>query len=131
MVKWTGSQRPLLNPLKKTCRIFYKSNIMLRVLCQHIKIGVTEWPVKCVKFIECEGWRGHSSLIFLILLITKPNIEVSGWLCQIKIHFTNIFIKNVIKVSLLTLWPWIICTYLPHKDLLNWSYLLFAKKADI
>ena len=28
--------------------------------------------------IECEGWRRHSSLIFLVLLFTKPNIEVSG-----------------------------------------------------
>ena len=99
MVKWTGSQRPLLNPLKKTCRIFYKSNIMLRVLCQHIKIGVTEWPVKCVKFIECEGWRGHSSLIFLILLFTKPNIEVSGWLYQTKTHLTHIVYQPFSRVS--------------------------------
>ena len=75
--------------------------------------------------------RNTLKLIFYIYESTKPNVEVSGWLCQIKIHFTNIFIKKVIKVSLLTLWPWIICTYLPHKDLLNWSYLLFAKKADI
>ena len=33
-----------------------------------------------VEPIECEWWRRHSSLIFLILLFTKPNIEVSGWM---------------------------------------------------
>ena len=41
-------------------------------------------------YIEFEGWRRHSSLIFLILLFTKPNIEVSGWLYQTKTHFTHI-----------------------------------------
>ena len=30
--------------------------------------------------IECEIWRRHSSLIFLMLVFTKPNIKVSGWL---------------------------------------------------
>ena len=34
--------------------------------------------------IKCEGWRHHCSLIFLILQLTKPNIEVSGWLYQTK-----------------------------------------------
>ena len=38
----------------------------------------------CSKFIECVGWRRHSSLIFLILLFTKPNIEASGWLYHTK-----------------------------------------------
>ena len=32
--------------------------------------------------IECVGW----SLIILILLFTKPNIEDSGWLYQTKTH---------------------------------------------
>ena len=32
------------------------------------------------------------SLIFLILLFTKPNIEVSGWLYQTKTHFTHIIV---------------------------------------
>ena len=40
--------------------------------------------------IECKGWRRHSSLIFLIIQFTKPNIEVSGWLYQTKTHFTQI-----------------------------------------
>ena len=40
--------------------------------------------------IECEGWRRHSSLILLILIFTKPNIEVSGWLYQTKTHFTQL-----------------------------------------
>ena len=40
--------------------------------------------------IECEGWKQHSSLIFLIILFSKPNIEVSGWLYQTKTHFTHI-----------------------------------------
>ena len=40
--------------------------------------------------IECEGWRRHSILILLILLFTKPNIEVSGWLYHSKMHFTHL-----------------------------------------
>ena len=40
--------------------------------------------------IECVGWRRHSSLIFLKLLFTKPNLEVSGWLYQTKTHINHI-----------------------------------------
>ena len=40
--------------------------------------------------IECVGWGHHSSLNFLILLFTKPNMEVSGWLYQTKTHITHI-----------------------------------------
>ena len=40
--------------------------------------------------IECVGWTRHSGLIFLILLFTKPNIEISGWLYQTKTHITHI-----------------------------------------
>ena len=36
------------------------------------------------KTIERVGWRRHSSLVFLILLFTKPNIEASGWLYHTK-----------------------------------------------
>ena len=49
--------------------------------------------------IECEGWRRHSSLIFLILQFTKPNIEVSGWLYQTKTHFTHIVYQPFSRVS--------------------------------
>ena len=49
--------------------------------------------------IECEGWRQHSILIFLILLFTKPNIEVSGWLYQTKTHFTHIVYQPFSRVS--------------------------------
>ena len=49
--------------------------------------------------IECEGWRRHSCLIFLILLFTKPNIEVSGWLYQNKTHFTHIVYQPFSRVS--------------------------------
>ena len=49
--------------------------------------------------IECEGWRRNSSLIFLILLLTKPNIEVSGWLYQTKTHFTHIVYQPFSRVS--------------------------------
>ena len=49
--------------------------------------------------IECEGWRWHSSLIFLILLFTKPNIEVIGWLYQTKTHFTHIVHQPFSRVS--------------------------------
>ena len=56
--------------------------------------------------IECEGWRRHCSLIFLILLFTKPNIEVSGWLYQTKTQFTHIVYKSFSRVSppSFTLW---------------------------
>ena len=50
-------------------------------------------------FIECEGWRQYSSLIFLILLFTKPNIEVSGWLYLTKTHFTHIVYQYFSRVS--------------------------------
>ena len=49
--------------------------------------------------IECEGWRQHSSIIFLILLFTKPNIKVSGWLYQNKKNITHIFYpKNYLVI---------------------------------
>ena len=41
----------------------------------------------------------HSSLIFLILLFTEPNIEVSGWLYQTKTHFTHIVYQPFSGVS--------------------------------
>ena len=50
-------------------------------------------------FIECEEWRRHSSLIFLIPLFTKPNIEISGWLYQTKTHFTHIVFQPFSSVS--------------------------------
>ena len=49
--------------------------------------------------IEREGWRWHFSLIFLILLFTKPNIEVSGWLYQTKTHFTHFVYQPFSRVS--------------------------------
>ena len=48
--------------------------------------------------IECEEWRWHSSLILLILLFTKSNIEVSGWLYQTKIHFTHFVYQPFLRV---------------------------------
>ena len=45
--------------------------------------------------IECEGW----SLIFLILLFNKLNIEVSGRLYQTKTHFTNIVYQPFSRAS--------------------------------
>ena len=56
-------------------------------------------PHSCHPPIECEGWRRHSSLIFLIILFTKPNIEVSGWLYQTKTHFTHIVYQPFSRVS--------------------------------
>ena len=52
-----------------------------------------------LRIIECVGWRHHSSLIFLILLFTKPNIEVSGWLYQTKTHITHIVYQPFSRVS--------------------------------
>ena len=48
--------------------------------------------------IECEGWRHHSSLILLIPLSTKPNIEVCGWLYQTKTHITQIVYQPFSRV---------------------------------
>ena len=52
-----------------------------------------------ITIIECEGWRRHSCLIFLILLFSKPNIEVIGWLYQTKTHFTHIVYQPFSRVS--------------------------------
>ena len=45
------------------------------------------------------GWSHHSSLIFLILLFTKPNIEVSGWLYQTKTQIAHIVYQPFSRVS--------------------------------
>ena len=63
---------------------------------RHINLGT--WKV-FVATIECVGWRRHSSLIFLILLFTKPNIEVSGWLYQTKTHITHIVYQPFSRVT--------------------------------
>ena len=54
--------------------------------------------------IECEGMRWHSILIFLMLLLTKPNIEVSGWLFQTKTHITHIVYQPFTRSELLSHW---------------------------
>ena len=51
------------------------------------------------QIIECVGWKRHSSLIFLMLLFTKPNIEFSGWLYQTKTHFNHIVYQPFSRVS--------------------------------
>ena len=48
--------------------------------------------------IECVEWRRHSSLIFLIILFTKPNIEGSGWLHPTQTHITHIVFKPFSRV---------------------------------
>ena len=53
------------------------------------KIYVTESKLWFFGGYVCVGWRPNSILIFLILLFTKPNIEVSGWLYQTKTHITH------------------------------------------
>ena len=59
--------------------------------------------------IECVGWRHHSSLIFLILLFSKTNIECSGLLYQTKTLITHIVyqpysrVMPPIYIALLTL----------------------------
>ena len=53
----------------------------------------------CVQIIECKGWRRHSSLIFLLLLFTKPYLEVSGWLFQTNTHFTHSVYQPFSRVS--------------------------------
>ena len=44
------------------------------------------------------GWRRHSSLIFFILLFTKPYIEGSGWLYQTKTLITRIVYQPFSRV---------------------------------
>ena len=64
-------------------------------LTLYIPLGTTHR----LQYIECEGWRQHSSLIFLILLFTKPNIEVSGWLYQTKTQITYIVYQPFLRVK--------------------------------
>ena len=74
-----------------------KSHFKLRqIKCTNLLFEdwwMTGWP------IDSKGWRRHSSFIFLILLFTKPNIEVSGWLYQTKTHFTHIVYQPFSRVS--------------------------------
>ena len=48
--------------------------------------------------IECEGWRLHSSLIFLILLFSTPNIEVASYI-RPKHTSLTLFINLFSRVS--------------------------------
>ena len=66
-------------------------------------LSMLQKAYKSIKPIECVGWRRHSSLIILILLFTKPNIEVSGWLYQTKTHIyhshcLSTFFKSVASI---------------------------------
>ena len=54
----------------------------------------------------CVGWRCHSSLIFLILLFTKPNKNVSGWLNQTKTQITHNVFQPFQDWCLLTIFSW-------------------------
>ena len=63
------------------------------VLCLSNSCNVANFVARNIR-IGCVGWRRHSRLIFLILLFTKPNIEVSGWLYQNKTHV------NIVKLVL-------------------------------
>ena len=54
--------------------------------------------LKSIVTIESEEWRQHSSLIFLIILFTKPNIEFRGWLYQTKTQFTHIVYQPFSRV---------------------------------
>ena len=44
-------------------------------------------------------WRMEATLIFLILIFTKPNTGVSGWLFLTKTHFTHIVYQPFSRVS--------------------------------
>ena len=53
-----------------------------------------------VELTLSHGYKERRCTLKLILLIyggTKPNIEVSGWLNYIKINFTQIVVKKIIK----------------------------------
>ena len=70
------------------CLVWVIRLLQYQIYLNHNRVGT----------IECEEWRQHSSLIFLILLFTKPNIEVSGWLFQTKTHFTHIVYQPFSRV---------------------------------
>ena len=76
----------------------YVGKKWLRQRLKHLRVtGLMLGKDSCV--IECVGWRRHSSMILLILLFTKPNTEVSGWLYQTKTHITNIVYQPFSRVS--------------------------------
>ena len=81
----------------------------------HQLLGINIWSI-CFYWkmidtgltIECEGWRQHFSLIFLILLFAKPNIEVVAGYFRPK-HTSLILFINLLQsvASILhTLWVW-------------------------
>ena len=66
------------------------------------------------------------SLIFLILLFTKPNIEVSGWLYQTKTHFTHIVYQPFSRVS-----PPSFTLYGYNLLLFKWTFSTYNTKPNI
>ena len=84
-------------PIFKKSLPFEPPKIAFKMIQRHFTLPLP--PGIGLKPIECEGWRRHFSLIFLILLFTKPNIEVSGWLYQTKTHFTHIVYQPFLPPS--------------------------------
>ena len=76
---WQNKMR--LNINKKQVSIIQSTNINM-----NIYVTMLDGSNSC-SWRSLKHWRWHSSLIFLVLLFTKPNIEVSGWLYQTKTHF--------------------------------------------
>ena len=88
MLRWSGLVKPQF--------ISYRNSDPF--LCLSNSCNVANFVARNIR-IGCVGWRRHSSLIFLILLFTKPNIEVSGWLYQTKTHITHIVYQHFSRVT--------------------------------
>ena len=82
-----------LNINKKQVSIIQSTNINM-----NIYVTMLDGSNSC-SWCSLKHWRRHSSLIFLVLLFTKPNIELSGWLYQTKMHFTYIVYQSFSRVS--------------------------------
>ena len=88
---WQNKMR--LNINKKQVSIIQSTNINM-----NIYVTMLDGSNSC-SWCSLKHWRRHSSLIFLVLLFTKPNIEVSGWLYQTKTHLTHIVYQPFSRVS--------------------------------
>ena len=106
-VDWTVEQNEIGQVWQMKFKMFLTGVIDILVEIEIYFVLSTKlliFCLRCLNFfflnsIECKGWRRHSSLIFLILLFTKPNIEFSGWLFQTKTHITYIVYQPFSKVT--------------------------------
>ena len=105
---WQNKMR--LNINKKQVSIIQSTNINM-----NIYVTMLDGSNSC-SWCSLKHWRRHSSLIFLVLLFTKPNIELSGWLYKTSLTLLSTFFKSVASI-LHTLWIcWSIIKVFPKID---------------